>query len=292
MRYWVLILVAFFLAGCGRETIRSSSSAVPSSAKGGLSVIFNPGLTIKSVLNYVVDPKISNANTGIAYDSKRNQILHADYNFDDATNFLIVTDIENKEFRRIDITSLIKFAQGIAYEKERDAIWIWGTRVNSVFKEYTDCFDLVVIDQTGKEIERFSTPVIDGYPGMIALVDRNHVWLKANGQPIARFYDVRTFKLEKEIDTGVGGEGVAVDQSNGLWSHGGRWVEGREIADECLLSRTDLVTGKIDSVVSPSPRCGAEGLVFDGDNRLWLTTDDGHHFDLQDGNQAWVVSFL
>ncbi len=241
---------------------------------------------VGSTLNYVIDSNQQHANTGVTFDSTRNQMIHAIYDFETSSQFLKFTDMDNNEVRTLSLDS-IRFAQGLAYEAKTDAIWVWGTKLNVPFQEWTDCFEIVVIDQKGNVIDRFDTPIADAYPGMISLSEGN-VWLKANTQNIARLYDVRDgFRLIETVDTQVGGEGVAID-GNILWAHGGKWIDGKESRD-CKLSALDLTTGITKFIPSPSPRCGSEGLVVDGLNRLWITTDDGYHFGDVGGNQAWVM---
>ena len=156
--------------------------------------------------------------------------------------------------------------------------------------DFTDSFNLAVIAQDGSLIEKFSTPVVDNYPGMFALTqDATKIWLKANGQPIARLYDFRSgWKLIREVDTGIGGEGVALDSTGGLWTHGGTWVNGAE-SRNCVISRFDLALGTSTQLQSPSPRCGSEGEVLDDQGNLWITTDDGAHFNEVGGDQAWKI---
>ncbi len=260
-----IVLLALIAVGCSNTQItKAPASAEP------------------TITTYTVTERNSQANTGVAYDSKRNQMLHAVYDFAISAQYIKITDTKNNYVRAIDITNTIRFAQGLAYEAQRDVIWIWGTKLDKPFQEWTDCFEIVVIDQQGQVVERIDTPLIDNYPGMIALNDDGTLWLKANTMSTARLYD-RNFNLLKEVYTGVGCEGVAI-LGNMLVAHGDT------IDRQCLITYTDISSGYRTSVESPSTYCGAEGLVFDGSGALWVTTDDGYHYSEPGRNMAWVMS--
>ena len=258
----IFLILAALLAGCGNVSARATWTEYP--------------------LSY----RQNDANTGVAFDSKRSVLYHAVTDFGSMKSSVWVTDMSVRVLEQRDISTHVRYAQGIAYEAERDVVWVWGVKPGEEYAEYTDVFHIVILDMSGNVLETVPTPVRDNNPGMLALVDREYVWLKANSQPIARLYHIRSGTLLKEIDTGVAGEGVAVDARGTLWVHG------ETVADDQCVVASFSVAGGVRYFNSPSwPYCGAEGMVFDAANNLWLSTDDGIHFDIPGGNRVWAIKF-
>lgn len=215
------------------------------------------------------------ANTGMAIDTDRDQILHSIWDSLADTSRIDIFDMDMKPIGTMEVSHLISKIQGLSYDRENKWVWIWGTRVGAVFEPYTDCFDVIAIDYLGQERKRISTPVADRYPGAISYVEGGYLWFKANGISIARLYDIDTLELITELDTETGGEGIFSDGEN-IWVHG-----------NCMIRKLNIEGELLEELNSPSPLCGAEGLAIDSDGRLWVSTDDEHHNGVVGGNRVW-----
>lgn len=226
---------------------------------------------------YTVFSQLYIANTGMAYDYRSNSLLIAAWDSTTDRDFIRFTDMRINTRRDLELQGIVKFVQGISCDKQFPYIWVWGTHPNRNFSEWTDCFRLCKIDFNGNLVEEFETPMPERYPGMIAMTNDGKIWMKANTKTIARQYDPNNgMALLKTVETGIAGEGIAVDNLGNIWVHGNCAV--KKINPDTLASQT---------WASPNLNCAEEGMVFDGEGYLWLGSDDGYHYNQAGGNKVW-----
>lgn len=271
-----------FLTGC--ETIaRITTGRHSSDSTEPISIDLENGIDDGSsgqlIDDYVLFQNNNIANTGIGYDSKRNELIFAAWDSKIDRNYLLITDMNLNHITEIDLTGKIRFLQGVTYEKERDLIWVWGTRPDADFAEWTDCFGLYGFNRSGDVVDSLPVPMVDSYAGMIAYAGNGRMWLKANTKSTARLYDMNLgMALVKEVETGIGGEGISVDDDGNLWVHG-----------DCKVKMINPDTDESREFTSPNPWCTEEGMAFDGMGHLWIGSDDGYHHNLEGGNHAWKI---
>ena len=270
-----LLVLIFLFSGCeqlNKLTVGPSSSSIDNELGGG-------GDVFELVSDHVLFADNTIANTGIGYDSLRNQMIFAAWDSKIDRNFLRITDMDLKHLCDIELNGKIRFLQGVTYEKERDLIWVWGTRPNAPFAEWTDCFGLYGFDAYGVLRDELTVPMAEWYPGMIAYAGNGRMWMKANTKTTARLYDMKLgMALVKEVETGIGGEGIASDEEGNIWVHGG-----------CKVKMVNPNTEESREFTSPNEWCAEEGMTFDGQGHLWLGSDDGYHFNLEGGNHVWKM---
>ena len=233
-----------------------------------------------SITPYVIFSDNAVANTGIAWDSKYNQLVHSKYNFHDNTYKLLFTTMNVVPVKEVDLTPLIDYIQGVSYNPHHDSFYVWATKKGYYPDPFTNSFVLVEVTREGRLLHKYELPSEFSYPGTAAYLSPNRLWVKGNTQSMAYLYNLKARKVLYEVDTGIHGEGIAITRSGNLWVHG-----------DCVVRLLTPEGITLKEFPSPTLYCEEEALVVDGEGNLWISVNEGSHRDIPNGNKVWKVTF-
>lgn len=227
---------------------------------------------------YTIFPELNIGNTGMTFDSKLGLIVHARYDYETSSK-LIFTDLSANPVDELDVTSLIDHIQGLAYNKDNDSFWIWGTKKGVTHEPFTSAQELIEVSRSGALLNSLTPQDEMNYPGMIEYGGQSRLWVKANTKTMLYLIDTTSGDILDQIETGLGGEGFAFDSEGSLWVHDGSIIRKMNLNGQTVLD-----------INSPVYCANSEGLTFDNQGHLWVAADEGLHCGIEGGNRAWRIS--
>ncbi len=205
---------------------------------------------------------------------------------------IVVKDTDNVLIAEIDVSDHVTVLEGLTFDTTRRTFWIWafdeaapGTPVRDL-QGHCSFFE---VDLAGNLLTTVpADPAmcdLGGHkPGMLAYdAARGGLWVKAEGSPLAELYALPSWQLVQSLDTGVAGEGVALDSTDGTLY----------LVDPDGVYQLDPDCAGCPAVrLGPNPVCagGSEGVAVDPTDRtVYIAADSGVHGHCPEGNSVWHI---
>jgi hypothetical protein len=278
LKVFAVLLLTFPFPARGIELIRYE-------------ITYNDTSTPYVLDRMTVAPNVPYANTGLSYHPEEHYLFSSTYCSEISAWIEKINKDNSSAGDCLSVLPPVNQIQGLAFDISDSTFWVWGRNSSS---------QGIIFHLDYQGIELGDNIPINMYGGSLEYDRTNdHLWAKpySPNQSIVYIYDLESLSLIDQFNTGVNGEGVAIDpfDEETYWIADELWIYQKIRGTSAVIGiyPNPSDSSHYQSVPPDTFRGQAEGLIVDpSDRTLWFNADQSFHGNRPDGNLCWHMDPL